>query len=602
MLRRAAVVFSVCLVLLGGAVFALLSLYQQSNQEVFNGLVEESLVAVNQGQATAADAVIKESISSLQSMAAMGRATGLFSEDGQTDSSYFNDMSNLGTLRSVVYASADRLRDAAATLELSDTALQNIDRLLGGEVVVSNVFPSKTEEDGAMLAVAVPVTNHQGETIGAFTGSVDARLLLRTMQRRDDDESENALLTRDGTVLLDESSYYDSPYTLFDDLKDLGLDAASLQKVADDLQTPGTTLSSFDSPNGGHFFLVTSSLDYNDWVLLSVAHSNDVGMYESTVMGNTRMLVAALSACVLLLVVGALLALRNQRARIRQGQARYDLLARFSDTILFEYDCRTKRLVFTPNVERRFNIPASTVVRPFDTDTDASAFHPDDMRVLRDLLTRVQGVPEDDALGVDIRLLDKAGSYRWMHCQGSLVCDRRDNPSLVVGEFSDIHERKERERDLIERYSRDAMTGAFTRLETEKRIQSRLRDGTGGFLFMIDVDDFKAVNDTLGHAAGDELLARLVSEVKAAFRADDIVGRMGGDEFVVFAAGAADRCVAERKAEDLVERLAADPRRSFSVSIGIAAAPADGTTFDDLYRAADVAMYEAKRGGKGGCE
>ena len=119
-----------------------------------------------------------------------------------------------------------------------------------------------------------------------------------------------------------------------------------------------------------------------------------------------------------------------------------------------------------------------------------------------------------------------------------------------------------------------------------------------------DLDDFKHVNDTYGHAAGDRLLAAIGGVLRDTFRTDDIVARVGGDEFVAFLSGSDNRVTAEQKGQELLERvreLKVDGvDRSITVSVGAAGAPAHGRTYEELSLAADQAMYQVKNNGKGG--
>ena len=121
---------------------------------------------------------------------------------------------------------------------------------------------------------------------------------------------------------------------------------------------------------------------------------------------------------------------------------------------------------------------------------------------------------------------------------------------------------------------------------------------------MLDLDDFKEVNDTYGHAAGDLLLNGVARILSDTFRPDDIIARVGGDEFTVFLTGNSDPQVAKEKAEIILSRIeqlripGAD--HAVSVSIGAACAPKDGITYDTLTRAADEAMYAIKQQSKKG--
>jgi diguanylate cyclase (GGDEF)-like protein len=155
----------------------------------------------------------------------------------------------------------------------------------------------------------------------------------------------------------------------------------------------------------------------------------------------------------------------------------------------------------------------------------------------------------------------------------------------------------------------DALTGLPNRTLLFDRLD-RLMDGLhrrlqSAAVFYLDLDGFKAVNDRLGHEAGDALLRQVAERLRLAVRAEDTVARLGGDEFVIVAPGLADAAAIERKAEAVIAAL----ERPFElngrltaqvgVSIGIARAPVDGLDGAELVRKADLALYEVKRSGKG---
>lgn len=286
----------------------------------------------------------------------------------------------------------------------------------------------------------------------------------------------------------------------------------------------------------------------------------------------------------------------RQREKILHSQARYELLAEFSDTVLFIYDCAAKNLVFTPNITSRYQIPKADVIRPFDGNALLTLLHPQDAEILRDMLKNTDQFEQNQAKSITLRFLNREGEYRWMRCQGQLLQDKHGMPLSVVGKLSDVHEMKAKEQELIENSSEDALTGALNRRAAQERIEELLTHVRCGFLFMLDVDDFKKINDSRGHTAGDVLLARLVEGIRKEFRQEDITGRIGGDEFVIFMPDTGDAAVACQKAESLLARLAA-LGEGMSVSIGIAAFPADGGTYQALYEKADAAHVSGKKAG-----
>jgi diguanylate cyclase (GGDEF)-like protein len=154
----------------------------------------------------------------------------------------------------------------------------------------------------------------------------------------------------------------------------------------------------------------------------------------------------------------------------------------------------------------------------------------------------------------------------------------------------------ERQRAELQRVSRaDPLTGCLNRRGFEERLDAALAESVRGgrplALVLVDLDDFKAVNDRHGHAAGDELLRWTVGAIAAAVRPSDAVGRLGGDEFAVLLGGAGHtdaELVAERVCESLGSRI--------SCTVGLACFPTDGADREELMQAADAVLIEAKQG------
>lgn len=193
---------------------------------------------------------------------------------------------------------------------------------------------------------------------------------------------------------------------------------------------------------------------------------------------------------------------------------------------------------------------------------------------------------------------------RWLRT--SYVPDFSDD-GAVVGVYTvtiDVHELAEARQQLQRTVERDELTQVLSRRAMIERLEAAM--GTANShpfaLYFLDLDGFKALNDAEGHAAGDALLTALAKSLQAAVRADDAVGRFGGDEFLIVAA-ARDTDSAQALADHLLKAVhacAADcpNSRHITASIGFALAPQDATQSLRLLQIADSAMYEAKRRGK----
>ena len=158
--------------------------------------------------------------------------------------------------------------------------------------------------------------------------------------------------------------------------------------------------------------------------------------------------------------------------------------------------------------------------------------------------------------------------------------------------------------ELRQRATKDALSGLLNRATLEQCIKERLgamERGESCALFIVDLDNFKQVNDTLGHLAGDQAIRKSGEILSGLFRASDVVGRLGGDEFAIFLCGALTEELVRRKAAAICENLnlALGDHRvvSLTASVGVYLA-GRGQAFEGLYQSADLALYKAKKAGK----
>lgn len=182
-------------------------------------------------------------------------------------------------------------------------------------------------------------------------------------------------------------------------------------------------------------------------------------------------------------------------------------------------------------------------------------------------------------------------------CLLSIVVNRQS----IRYKMTDIvikHELKsQRDMDMLTKLNN---RGAF-----ERGVAQYIHDSNKNSVMMImDIDNFKSVNDTMGHSYGDMVLQLVGEYLKSTFRTTDIVSRLGGDEFVAFLPAVSDMNIITKKVTDLINRIKNIPIESetpckIGASVGLAQYPKDGCTFEDLYKQADLALYVAKKNGKG---
>ena len=206
------------------------------------------------------------------------------------------------------------------------------------------------------------------------------------------------------------------------------------------------------------------------------------------------------------------------------------------------------------------------------------------------------------------RLRCKDGSWAWILARGKVVARGAAGvPLRIVGTHIDLTARKQAEARISHMARHDALTDLPNRTLFRERLEQRLaevrRQGGQAALLCLDLDQFKTINDTLGHAAGDALLREVGQRIRAVLRVEDTPARLGGDEFAILLGGSEHLGTAASLAERLVEAVRepvhlGEQQVGVGVSIGIALAPDHGLDADALLKRADLALYRAKHEGR----
>jgi diguanylate cyclase (GGDEF)-like protein len=214
----------------------------------------------------------------------------------------------------------------------------------------------------------------------------------------------------------------------------------------------------------------------------------------------------------------------------------------------------------------------------------------------------------DNKPGFEYEFIERSDgiNYAWVRTYVRIYRAFDTGAVKIISHVKNIQQEKERELAIIIKAQRDPLTNLYNKAVTKELIDEFLipEDGQGiHALYLIDVDNFKAINDNYGHSFGDTVISTMADKLSQFFRTSDIVGRVGGDEFLVFMKDVTDRSVVSQKAEEIREGFH-DLLKSISVevemslSIGICMLPEDGASFDEIYKKADVALYVSKNKGK----
>jgi diguanylate cyclase (GGDEF)-like protein/PAS domain S-box-containing protein len=200
----------------------------------------------------------------------------------------------------------------------------------------------------------------------------------------------------------------------------------------------------------------------------------------------------------------------------------------------------------------------------------------------------------------------KASGSRFITSKRIIIRDQAADPRYIINVVEDVTERRRADEKIAHLAHYDALTDLPNRVLFRERIERELARAAQGkpfALLYIDIDEFKAINDSLGHHVGDEMLKTVARRIRACVKDGDLVARLGGDEFAVIMTDVANAAEVEAFVTPLYEAIRS-PCQCLghhlltNASIGIALAPRDGTELDQLIKNADLAMYAAKSGGR----
>lgn len=205
------------------------------------------------------------------------------------------------------------------------------------------------------------------------------------------------------------------------------------------------------------------------------------------------------------------------------------------------------------------------------------------------------------SLRLEHRRLRSDGSVYWGLGLVQIVSDPYTDTIKAFILFKDIDEVKREALNLQELSEMDSLTGLLNRATVIRAIRYALNNNhSHHILIMLDIDRFKQLNDSYGHQFGDKALHSAASRLKSALRREDIFGRLGGDEFIILLKDVSYSMDLYLRLEKLCSLIgsALEPEAHISGSLGTAAYPEDGTTFEELYEKADIALYHAKKHGR----
>ena len=294
--------------------------------------------------------------------------------------------------------------------------------------------------------------------------------------------------------------------------------------------------------------------------------------------------------------------IKRAKQELAVNEERYRIIMEQVADPIFDYNFQTQEFYCSPPFKKCFGSKGGfggLLDKLYHTDF----IHNDDRsRIINDIYLFINGM---QSICPEYRFKDATKDYRWYRIKGRLIRAENGIPLRVIAFITDIDKEKRERLRLKERAERDLLSGLYNHVTTTNIINKTIEESdkdSQHALLLIDIDNFKYVNDNLGHLLGDELIEKISYKLKKQFRDGDIIGRIGGDEFVVFLKNIKEKDAAHRAeiVQEIFHNTNLNEKNDFKVSgsMGISIYPRDGDNYHALLKKADIAMYAAKKKGK----
>ena len=289
--------------------------------------------------------------------------------------------------------------------------------------------------------------------------------------------------------------------------------------------------------------------------------------------------------------------------KLNDALERNQIIVDQSGNIVFEWDLQSDTMYCSSKWVERFGyVPVS---ENYGTQMGiATHFHPDDLALVRNAIQEVQ--THRTSVCIDVRIADSNAKYLWTRIVGTVYLNEEGQMTRIIGVLQDIDAQKRTEQALAERAERDGLTKLLNKASVQQLATEYLADRdehTLAAMLILDLDNFKSINDSYGHLYGDSVLSQVGTTLNQLFRSHDIVGRIGGDEFLILMRDIPNASLVQNRCTQLLNTLRPllkqlAPGLNVSCSVGAAMIPDHGTSYDDVFLQADKALYLSKNAGK----
>jgi len=468
----------------------------------------------------------------------------------------------------------------------------------------------ETDEDGdEVMVLAVPILQN-GEPAGVITGTFK-RDILKDLFALDTFSGEGYIfiINSEGDIIIKSSNtnMIMTNDNYFDGLSGLSFENGLTDKQIIQNIKSGKKSIAYYNYKGMERIAVYYPIGVHDWYIISVVPSDVITSQSMDITVLVWILIAIIIIAFSILIYILFLFYRRN-VKISRTNERYKIVNEQNQNVIFEYNIEEKKLDISGNTKFVFGVEPSIINTELVSILN-SRVHRDDVMFWEHMNDFING--NDTTFSSEARFLCEDNLYYWFRLQATLVRDSHGKQIKFIGTLTNVNEQITKERSLKKKPEYDALTGILNKSTLEETVEEALAAANEEdihALFMIDLDNFKEINIKFGHSLGDNVLMETTNKLSLIFSEQDILGRIGGDEFVAFLKLSPEgqktaMKIIEAKGKNICEILKntysdGNHEVSLSASVGIAVFSKDGRSYEGLYYKADRALYYSKKSGK----
>lgn len=426
-------------------------------------------------------------------------------------------------------------------------------------------------------------------------------------------ESYTYVIAEDGNIILCNKDRNRIIYNVnfYDYIsKSSGQENPELQNLELDILNGKSGHISVDGKESKKIFSYTP-LGINGWYIICVVPYSYIEDQISQINLLVYILLGAVITAILLYIFITYI-LSKHNLDIEKANERLTIANNQAQTLIFEYDVQKNLVEFSGDTQFILGTERKSCSLDFIKSECFNRIHKEDQNILEYLKNSL--AQKKKSFSAEFRYKSFTNKYFWVKMTGSTVISDDGKLKNFIGSITNVNSQILHEQELKNLAERDRLSYLLNKNAMEQKVRSYLeKEGKDciSALFIVDLDNFKDVNDNLGHMTGDLAIKDAAKKISLIFSDKDYLSRFGGDEFCILMRF--DSKVSEEsalkiitvKANDLAENLREDYFNNelsvdVSASIGIAMYPKDGSTYEELFTNADQALYEVKQHGKDG--